>query len=97
MAAPSDGRSAAGTPKRHAVVSPAGSQSLSLATGLPSAGVWTWIDPMYWPLASKFANSGARWFIVVWQLAHTTDLVSWKSTVPPLVGAAMELNGHGEV
>ena len=37
---------------------------------------------------SKFANSGAMWFIVVWQFAQMTADVSWKlifAVVPPVM------------
>ena len=64
------------------------------AAGVPSAGTVTEMTVWYWPAASKFPNSGARWFIVWWQFAHTTDFASWKSTRPPVVGEPTLSKGH---
>ena len=64
------------------------------APGANDDGSGTAMASCHWPSASKVANSGARWFIVWWQLAHTTDLASWKLMVPPVSVDATLSNGH---
>src|SRR5262245_25957715 len=82
-------------PKRQAKVCwPAGSQSVSCVIGVIGVGVCTWMAVWNTPAASNFANSGAMWFIVVWQFAQITDDVSWKlmgAPAPPEI----ELKAHG--
>jgi hypothetical protein len=53
-----------------------GSQSPITDVGFPVEGVFTWMVVWYAPLASKNANIGAMWFMVVWQLAQMIEVVS---------------------
>jgi hypothetical protein len=74
-----------------------GSQSVRTAAGDPSRGSSTAKSSCHMPFSSKRPKSGAMWFIVAWQFAQMTELVSWKSTRPPLSSPEIESIGQGAV
>ena len=65
----------------------------SVVIGSGAIGVITAMLSCHMPSPSKFPKMGAMWFIVVWQLAHTTDCVSRNG-----IGSfEIDSKGHGEV